>query len=61
MQFKLILIPERILFQDKMQQPDRPDKQKPQVIKKGWFFTFYFMADELAYPGNNKNEQANQP
>ena len=57
----LKLIPDRKFLEDKMQQPYRADEQKFQIVKKGWFFAFYFMAYKLPGPGGGKNNQAALP
>ena len=41
-----------------MQQPQRPNQQKLQVLQEAGFLAFHLVAPKLAYPGQGKNDEA---
>ena len=48
-------------FVDEMQQPHGSHEQELQVLHKTWLLTLDFVTNELAYPRQDKNQQAQLP
>ena len=45
-----------VTFKYKPQKPDRADQQKLDILEKGWLLALDLVADELANPGQHKND-----